>query len=45
MIGLGWVIMYNSLVEKNYYKDSNNNNNNITKVNNINLNKDIKTNG
>lgn len=43
MIGLGWVIMYNSLVEKNYYKDGNNNN--IKKVNNINLNKDIKTNG
>lgn len=60
MIGLGWVLMYNSLVEKNYTSNKNGNNkddnkddnnkddnnkdgNNIKKINNIILNKDIKT--
>jgi len=57
MIGLGWVMMYNSLVEKNYTFNKNGNNkddnkddnnkdgNNIKKINNIILNKDIKTTG
>jgi hypothetical protein len=47
MIGLGWVLMYNSLVEKNYTsnKDDNKDGNNIKKINNIILNKDIKTTG
>jgi hypothetical protein len=60
MIGLGWVLMYNSLVEKNYTSnkngnkdgnnkdgnnkdDNNKDGNNIKKINNIILNKDIKT--
>jgi len=59
MIGLGWVLMYNSLVEKNYTSnkngnkdgnnkddnkdDNNKDDNNIKKINNIILNKDIKT--
>jgi hypothetical protein len=67
MIGLGWVLMYNSLVEKNYTSnkngnkdgnnkddnnkddnnkdDNNKDGNNIKKINNIILNKDIKTTG